>query len=224
VVRGARSGQTDEVEHLVSSGGYLGVFVLMVLESACVPVPSEAVMGFGGALAAAGRFDLVPLIALGTAANLVGSYLAYGIGLAGGRPLVERVGGRFPLWRDELARTDRFFERRGDLAVLVGRVLPVVRTYVSLPAGVARMPAVRFGVLTAVGCVPWTTALGLTGYELGSHWHGIVSGFSAATDAVAVILLAGIVAALVVHGRARRRAAVRGASRPVEAGRAPADP
>ena len=192
-------GLTHFLTTSVSDHGYLAVLVLMVLESACIPIPSEVVMLFGGALAggllAAGHphVSLVGVALAGAAGNLVGSLLAYAVGRAGGRPLLERYG-RYVLIRPEhLDRSERFFARRGDLAVLVGRVLPVIRTFISLPAGVAEMPVWRFSVFTLIGSLPWTFALAGAGYALAANWNSVASAFSVASVVVAVMAVAVIV-------------------------------
>ena len=177
----------------ISHHGYVAVFVLMVLESACVPIPSEVIMLFGGALAGgllASGHAHVGLLGIGVAGalgNLVGALIAYGVGRAGGRPLPERYG-RYLLVRPEhLDRTEAFFARRGDLAVLVGRVLPVVRTFVSLPAGVAEMPVGRFSLYTLIGSLPWTFALAAVGYAVAANWNSVASAFTYVSVAIAVI-------------------------------------
>src|ERR1700694_1533716 len=159
------------MQSFIASSGYLAVFLLMTAESACIPIPSEVTMLFAGALASRGTLSLVPVILLGTLGNLVGSYIAWLVGRTGGRTLLGRFG-RLVLIRDEdLDRAERWFQPRGELAVFAGRLIPVVRTFISLPAGVAEMPAVRFGVYTVLGCLPWTAALAAAGYALGASWH-----------------------------------------------------
>jgi membrane protein DedA with SNARE-associated domain len=164
---------TDEVARY----GYLAVFVLMVLESACIPIPSEVTMLFGGALASAafvgdGReLDLVAVAVVGAVANLVGSWLAYWLGYKGGRPLVDRFGRYLLILPHEVDRAQAWFQRRGEAAVFFSRLLPVIRTFISLPAGVARMPFGRFTVYTLLGCLPWTFALAWAGYVLGDNWE-----------------------------------------------------
>jgi membrane protein DedA with SNARE-associated domain len=191
------------VEHLVVSEvgrhGYLAVFVLMVLESACIPIPSEAVMLFGGALAGgltvAGvhlHLDVVAVALAGTAGNLLGSWIAYAVGRIGGRPLVERFGRYVLLRPHDLDRAERFFARRGSVAVLVARVLPVVRTFISLPAGAAEMPVARFSILTLVGSLPWTFALALAGDALASNWSGVSNAFTPVSIAVGALIVAWI--------------------------------
>lgn len=177
----------------ISHHGYVAVFVLMVLESACIPIPSEVIMLFGGALAggllASGHahVGLLGIGAAGALGNLVGALIAYAVGRAGGRPLLARYG-RYLLIRPEhLDRTEAFFARRGDLAVLVGRVLPVVRTFVSLPAGVAEMPVGRFSLYTLIGSLPWTFALAAVGYAVAANWDSVASAFTYVSVAIAVV-------------------------------------
>jgi membrane protein DedA with SNARE-associated domain len=151
--------------------GYTAVFVLMVLESACIPIPSELTMVFGGFLVSRGELDFVAVSLVGTVANLVGSWIAYWVGYVGGRPLIHRWG-RYVLIRDhEVDRAHAWFERHGEAAVFVSRLLPVVRTFISLPAGVARMPFGRFTVYTFLGCLPWAFALTWAGVLLGNNWE-----------------------------------------------------
>lgn len=191
------------MEHLVvsqiSKHGYLAVFLLMVLESACIPIPSEAVMLFGGALASGAviagvhaHLNVVAVALCGTAGNLVGSLIAYGVGRVGGRPLIERWGRYILLRQKELDRSERFFARRGPIAVLVARVLPVVRTFISLPAGVAEMPVVPFAALTALGSLPWTFALAFAGRALAGNWNSVSSSFTPVSIAIGVLIVAAI--------------------------------
>lgn len=171
----------------------------MVLESACVPVPSEVTMLFGGALASAAfaapgqELDLTTVALLGTAGNLVGSWLAYWAGAVGGRPLVDRFGRYLLVLPHEVERAHEWFERRGELAVFVSRLLPVIRTFISLPAGVARMSFWRFTVYTILGCLPWTFALAWLGYALGENWTKVEDVLQPIAWAIAgVIVLLGM--------------------------------
>jgi membrane protein DedA with SNARE-associated domain len=167
------------VTHEIVQYGYAAIFVLMLLESACVPIPSEVTMLFGGALATVAvagsghQLDLVGVVAAGVLGNLVGSWLAYWVGWTGGRPLAVRWG-RFLLIRPhEIDRAHAWFERHGEAAVFLARLLPVVRTFISLPAGVARMNPWKFSLYTLLGCIPWTAGLALTGYALGHRWNEV---------------------------------------------------
>lgn len=156
---------------VVAELGLAGVFVLMVLESACIPVPSEATMLFAGFNVAEGEYGLVAAVAVGSVANLVGSWIAYAIGRAGRVDVLEKHGPKLHIKRSHLEWADRWFERHGDATVFFTRMMPIVRTFISLPAGVARMPFWRFSVLTLAGCVPWVLGLTLVGREAGERWE-----------------------------------------------------
>jgi membrane protein DedA with SNARE-associated domain len=166
---------TDEIVRY----GYAAIFILMLLESACVPVPSEVTMLFGGALTAAafagagGRLDFAAVVALGVLGNLAGSWLAYWVGYAGGRPLALRWGRYLLISPHEIDRAHDWFKRHGEAAVFFGRLLPVVRTFISLPAGIARMNAWKFTLYTVLGCVPWILGLTWLGYALGHRWREV---------------------------------------------------
>jgi len=159
--------------------GYIAIFVLMLLESACVPIPSEVTMLFGGALAAPGlagadaQLNLLAVGIAGTLGNLVGSLLAYWVGYSGGRALAIRWGRYLLIRPHEIDRAHEWFERHGDAAVFFGRLIPVVRTFISLPAGVARMNVWKFSLYTLLGCVPWTFGLAYLGYLLGDRWDDV---------------------------------------------------
>jgi membrane protein DedA with SNARE-associated domain len=190
------------VQHLIENFGYLAIFVLMVAESACIPIPSEVTMLFGGALANATFVALLPgspahlnflMVGLvGTLGNLVGSWIAYGVGRAGGRPLVERWGRYILLKPHDIDRAEAWFADHGEAAVFVSRLLPVVRTFISLPAGVAEMPPVKFTVYTVAGCLPWTFALAGVGYAVGSRWDSVARYFKPFSIAIAVLIVAGV--------------------------------
>ena len=160
----------DFVTTQIGSYGLIAVFVLMLLESACIPVPSEAIMLYGGFLVAQGEQELIPVIAAGVLGNLVGSWLAYWVGYAKGRDWALRFHW-LHITEARLAKADRFFARWGTWAVLFSRCIPIVRTFISLPAGVARMPFWRFTILTVIGCIPWVTALTLIGRAAGEDWE-----------------------------------------------------
>ncbi len=192
--------------------GYQAVFVLMVLESACIPIPSELTMVFGGFLVSRGDLDFVWVAMVGTIANLLGSWLAYWVGLVGGRPLIDRWG-RFVFLREhELDRAHEWFERHGEVAVFVSRLLPVVRTFISLPAGVARMNFWKFTLYTFLGCLPWTFALTWAGVLLGDNWETFLRYGDPISWAIAGLAVA-LLAWWVVRRYRARRAEV-GAGRP----------
>jgi membrane protein DedA with SNARE-associated domain len=155
---------------VISTGGYAGILLLMAIESACIPLPSEVIMPFSGYLVYTGRFNLFWVATFGALGCNVGSLVAYYVGYYGGRPLVERYGSYIFLSEKELNWADRFFDKWGDWAVFVSRLLPVVRTFIALPAGIAKMRQVRFHVFTFVGSWPWCFMLAWIGMRLGEHW------------------------------------------------------
>jgi membrane protein DedA with SNARE-associated domain len=180
----------------VADYGYVAIFVLMVLESACVPLPSEVTMLFGGALTAAAfagtgtQLDFWVVVAAGTAGNLAGSWLAYWAGAAGGRRLVDRFGRYLLVRPHELDRAHRWFERHGETTVFVSRLLPVVRTFISLPAGVAGMPFWRFTVYTLAGCLPWCLLLAWLGRVFGQNWESVQRTLEPVSWAIAAVIVA----------------------------------
>jgi membrane protein DedA with SNARE-associated domain len=156
---------------VISSAGYAGILALMAIESACIPLPSEVIMPFSGYLVFTGRFNLFWVATVGALGCNLGSLIAYEIGAYGGRPLVERYGSYILLSRRELEMTDRFFARWGSATVFFSRLLPVVRTFIALPAGVARMPRLRFHLYTFAGSWPWCLGLAWIGMKLGESWE-----------------------------------------------------
>lgn len=156
---------------IISHIGYPGVALLMAIESACVPLPSEIIMPFAGYLVYTGRFSLFWVATAGAIGCNLGSAVAYWIGAYGGRPLVERYGSYILLDRRDLDRTTKFFMRFGPITVLLARMLPVVRTFIALPAGIARMPQLKFHIYTFVGSWPWCFVLAYAGMKLGNAWN-----------------------------------------------------
>lgn len=156
---------------VISSTGYLGVVLLMAIESACIPLPSEIIMPFAGYLVFKGTLTLLLVATAGALGCNLGSVIAYEIGYYGGRPLVERYGSYILLSRHDMEMADRFFASFGSAAVFIGRLLPVIRTFIALPAGVARMPRLRFHIYTFVGSWPWCFALTWVGMKLGEKWN-----------------------------------------------------
>lgn len=185
----------------IGSYGLVAVFALMVLESACIPVPSEAIMLYGGFLVARGQEGLVPIIAAGVLGNVVGSCIAYWVGYAKGRDWALRFHW-LHITEKRLDVADRWFARWGSWAVLIARCLPLVRTFISLPAGVARMPFWRFSILTFLGCVPWVTGLALLGRAAGDDWERLHKQLRY-VDYALILVAAGLVWWL-VRRRARR--------------------
>src|SRR5215831_3162917 len=156
---------------VISATGHFGILLMMAIESACIPLPSEIIMPFSGYLVYTGRFSLPAVATFGALGCNLGSILAYEIGYFGGRPLVERYGRYIFLSRRELDIADRFFEHRGALAVLIARLLPVIRTFIALPAGIARMPRLKFHIYTFLGSWPWCFVLAYIGMRLGERWE-----------------------------------------------------
>lgn len=190
--------------HLVREGGLPAIFVLMLAESACIPIPSEATMMFAGfAVAdpggshAAHHLTIVSVIVVGVLGNLVGSWIAYALGRAGRLQLIERHGRRLHIKPSHIAWADRWFARFGAPAVFFSRMLPILRTFISLPAGVAKMPFWRFTALTIAGSVPWVAGLAIAGNAVGSNWESVRGAFTYSDYAVIVIVLAAIVWAIV---------------------------
>jgi membrane protein DedA with SNARE-associated domain len=202
---------TDVIEAL----GLPGVFFLMALESACIPVPSEAIMLFAGFNVSEGDMTLFGIVAAGVLGNIVGSWAAYAAGYYGRLELLERHH-VIHVNPKHLAWADRWFERYGDITVFVTRMLPIIRTFISLPAGVARMPFWRFTVLTAAGCVPWVLMLGIVGREVGHRWEDWRE-YLHYGDYVVLAAIVGVVAYFLI----RRR---RGPRQPEAAGASGSDP
>ncbi len=156
---------------VISAGGYAGVVLLMAIESACIPLPSEVIMPFAGYLVFKGQFNLFWVATAGAIGCNLGSVVSYWIGRWGGKPAIDRFGRFVLLSHHDLERTEYYFHRFGALTVLVGRLLPVVRTFIALPAGVAKMNQVRFHIYTFVGSWPWCFVLAYVGMKLGNGWQ-----------------------------------------------------
>jgi membrane protein DedA with SNARE-associated domain len=172
--------------------GLVGIFVLMTLESACVPIPSEATMLFAGFNVNSGRFSLVVVVLVATVANLFGSWIAYAVGYFGRVELLEKHGRKLHISPHRLQQADAWFERWGGWAVFFSRMLPIVRTFISLPAGVARMPFWRFSILTFLGCLPWVLMLTVIGEAAGAHWKDWKSALHYVDYAVAALLVVAV--------------------------------
>jgi membrane protein DedA with SNARE-associated domain len=182
----------DFATNVVGDLGLPGIFLLMVPESACIPIPSEATMLFAGFNVSEGKYSLFAAVAVGSIANLVGSWIAYAVGYYGRVEVLERYK-IFHIKPEHLALTERWFERWGSWAVFFSRMLPVVRTFISLPAGVARMPFWRFSLLTLAGCVPWILMLTLIGKAARDNWDTWKDRLHYVDYGVAVIIVLGVV-------------------------------
>jgi len=187
---------------VVDAMGLAGVFVLMLLESACIPVPSEATMLFAGFNVSNGEYSLLAATAAGVLGNLAGSWLAYWVGYLGRVDVLEKHAGKLHIKKSYLEWADRWFERRGDATVFFTRMLPIIRTFISLPAGVARMPFWRFTVFTLLGCIPWVLLLTFIGKQAGDNWESWKDSLHYVDYAVAAAIVIGIVW-LVVRNRRR---------------------
>jgi len=186
--------------------GYGGVVLLMAIESACIPLPSEVIMPFAGYLVATGRFNLQAVAIAGAVGCLLGSYVAYFAGVHGGRPFLERYGRYVLIPPHELEIADRFFARWGSAAVFFSRLLPVVRTFIALPAGIARMDLWRFSIYTLIGSYPWCLALAYAGMKLGQHWRDLAPYFHRFDTVIGVVLVVSAAAFLYNRIRAISRA------------------
>jgi membrane protein DedA with SNARE-associated domain len=196
----------DFAVNVVGDLGLAGVFVLMLLESACIPVPSEATMLFAGFNVHNGHYSLFEAVAFGVLGNLVGSWIAYGVGYYGRVEWLEKHGRKIHVKPEHLAWADNWFQRYGDATVFFTRMLPIIRTFISLPAGVARMPFWRFTMLTLLGCIPWVFALTFIGKQAGANWTSWKNSLHYVDYAVAALIVIGV-AWLFVRARRRRAGA-----------------
>ncbi len=201
----------NETSHFVRDAGLPGIFALMAISSACIPIPSEVVMLFAGFAvadpsqsASQHHMTMVGIILAGLLGTIVGSWIAYAVGRGGRLELLERHAGKskwIPTHPAQIERADRWFQRYGDSAVLFGRLVPLVRAFVSLPAGIAKMPFARFTVLTLIGSVPWVLALAFAGHALGGDWTSVRKGFEYVDYAVLALIVIGIAYAIVRRRR-----------------------
>jgi membrane protein DedA with SNARE-associated domain len=197
----------DFATNVVGDLGLAGVFALMVPESACIPIPSEATMLFAGfnlspASPHHASYTLLTLTLVGVVANVIGSWIAYAIGYYGRIELLEKHGSKLHISAKHIEQADRWFERRGEATVFFARMLPIVRTFISLPAGVARMPFWRFTLFTFLGCIPWVFMLAFVGKQAGDNWTKWKDSLHYVDYAVLALIVLGVVYLLV---RRRRR-------------------
>ncbi|HEX3910923.1 MAG TPA: DedA family protein [Solirubrobacteraceae bacterium] len=206
----------NETSHFVRTAGLPGIFVLMAASSACIPIPSEVVMLFAGFVVAdhtasgsEHHLTMVGIVLAGLIGSLVGSWVAYGVGRGGRLELLERHGNKVHMGPAQFQRADRWFQHHGEQIVLYGRLIPVIRAFVSLPAGIARMSFTRFTVLTLIGSIPWVLGFAIAGHALGGDWKSVRNGL----EYVDYVLLAAIVLGigyLVVRRRRGRHSPLAG--------------
>jgi len=175
---------------LIAEFGYLGIFLTMVMESAGLPVPSEIIMPFAGFVVFQGKLDFLGVIIAGTLGNLVGSVILYYVGLKGGRPILIKYGRYILISEREIKIADKWFKKFGSKVIFFSRMLPIVRTFISLPAGAAKMDFKKFSFYTLVGSVPWNFALAYAGLVLGKNWQEIEGVFRSFDIAIAVAVIA----------------------------------
>lgn len=204
------------MDSFIIHAGYAAVILFGFLEACCVPIPSEITFGFAGVLAYQGHLNLALVIVAGTLAELAGSYVSYGVGRVAERPVIERFGRYLLISKADLERTERFLAGRGAWAIPVGRALPLVRSFTSVVAGFAGVPALRFGVLSLIGTLAYGTVIASIGYGVGSAWHTVYRDLSVAGYIAAAVVVVAIVAFVFIRLRAiRREAAASAVAAPV---------
>ncbi|MDE1726950.1 MAG: DedA family protein [Thaumarchaeota archaeon] len=191
---------TNFIIQTISNSGYMGIFLLMVAESALIPIPSEVIMPFSGYLVSTGKFNVVFVIIAGSIGNLVGGLIAYFVGSYLGRGFILKYGKYVLLKKSHLEFAESYFKKYGDRSTFISRLLPAIRTYVSLPAGVAKMNLKKFAVFTLVGSIIWSTALTYVGIALGEEWNSIRK-YSNYFDAIVVIV---IIIAIIVYWKKKK--------------------
>jgi membrane protein DedA with SNARE-associated domain len=197
----------DFATNVVGDLGVAGIFALMVPESACIPIPSEATMLFAGFAVSEGKYSLLAAVSAGVVANVVGSWIAYAIGYYGRLELLERHGNKLHIKQSHIEQADRWFEKHGEATVFFARMLPIVRTFISLPAGAARMPFWRFTLFTLLGCIPWVFMLAFVGKQAGDNWVDWKDKLHYVDYTVAALIVLGIVYWVVRRRRASAAAA-----------------
>ena len=185
--------------------GYGGIVLLMAIESVCIPLPSEIIMPFSGYLVSTGRMNLWLVGLAGAVGCVLGSIVAYYAGAWGGRPFIEKYGKYILISHHDLNLADRWFQRHGDITIFLGRLLPVVRTFIAFPAGIARMNLWRFNLYTFVGSYLWSLGLAWIGMKLGEHWNTLGVYFHRFDAVIGVVLLAGVIWYVQRHLKHMRR-------------------
>ncbi|HYX62161.1 MAG TPA: VTT domain-containing protein [Streptosporangiaceae bacterium] len=195
------------MESFLTDWGYAALILFGFLEAACIPISSEITFGFAGVLAYQGHLNLALVIIVGTLAELAGSYASYYVGRIGGRPLVHKLGRYVLVTESDVARAERFLEGRGAWAIPVGRMLPFVRAFISIVAGLVGVPAGRFGILSLIGTVIYATVLSSIGYALGSAWQSVNHGLTIVGYILFALIVIAIVGFVIYRLRAFRREA-----------------
>ena len=180
---------SNYIAAFISSIGYIGVFILMALESAALPVPSEVIMSFAGYLAYQGVFNLIIVSIVGALGCMFGSIVSYYIGLKGGRPFLDKYGKYFFLNHEHLNLAEKWFLKYGDKAVFFSRLLPVLRTFISLPAGIAKYSFKKLVIFSFIGSLPWCFALAYIGFRLGKHWKNIIAFFNGLDIFIVIVIV-----------------------------------
>jgi membrane protein DedA with SNARE-associated domain len=195
------------MESFLTSAGYAGLILFAFLQAACIPISSEITFGFAGVLAYEGHLNLALVIILGTLAELAGSYASYAVGRVGGRPLVHRLGRYVLVTESDVSRAERFLEGRGGWAIVLGRMLPFVRAFISIVAGLVRVPPIRFGVLSLIGTLIYATTLASIGYAVGSEWQSVSHGLAVVGYVLFALIVIAIVGFVAYRWRQFRREA-----------------
>jgi membrane protein DedA with SNARE-associated domain len=193
------------MESFLTSAGYAALILFGFLEAACIPISSEITFGFAGVLAYQGHLNLALVIIIGSLAELAGSYASYAVGRVGGKPLVHKLGRYVLVTQSDVDRAERFLAGRGAWAVVVGRMLPFVRAFTSIVAGLVRIPALRFGVLSLIGTVIYATVLSVAGYQLGHAWNSVSHGLTVVGYVLFAIVVVAIVGFVLYRLRQFRR-------------------
>jgi membrane protein DedA with SNARE-associated domain len=190
-------GIIDQLTHialtLTETFGYWGIYAGMIIESSCIPLPSEVIMLFSGFMVASGMLSFWLVVTAGVLGNLTGSVLTYWIGASGGRSFLQKYGKYFLINAHHMEKADHWFYRYGDWTVFFTRNMPVIRTFISLPAGISRMNFAKFFIFTFVGCIPWNIALTFLGFKLGKNWQSIEPYFRPVSYAILAALIVGAV-------------------------------
>jgi len=210
------------MESYLTSAGYAALILFGFLEAACIPISSEVTFGFAGVLAYQGHLNLILVIIIGSLAELAGSYASYAVGRVGGEPLVAKIGRYVLVTQGDVDRAERFLAGRGAWAVPVGRMLPFIRAFTSIVAGLVRIPAAKFGVLSLIGTVIYATVLSVIGYELGHAWGSINHGLTVATYILVALVVIAIAGFVFFRLRQFRREARAANQTPAPASSAPA--